>query len=858
MNFMKNIVLGILAHVDAGKTTMAEAMLFSSGKIRNLGRVDHKDAFLDNNSLERERGITIFSKQAVFDLGELRVNLLDTPGHMDFSSEMERTLSVLDYALLVVSAPDGVQAHTQTLWSLLSRYHVPVFIWVNKMDQSVFSKEDILAQLKKKLSPSCVDFSVKDDVFYENAAVCDELLLERFLEGSAPEKEDIRGLILSRRLFPCFFGSALKMQGVEDFLSDFAEYSLPKTYSDKFAARVFKIAHDEKGEKLSYIKITGGSLRVRDQIGTDKISQIRLYNGAKFEALTEIGAGGICAVSGLSGSYAGQGLGAASDTKTPLLEPVLLYRIITPDGTDVQDAFRKFSELSEEDPMLRIVWNPQLKEIQAMLMGEVQIEVLKRIIKDRFDMDVQIDTGRIMYRETIESPVEGMGHYEPLRHYAEVHFLMEPLPAGSGLVFESACSTDVFDLNWQRLVMGHLAEKTHLGVLTGSPITDMKITLVAGRAHVKHTEGGDFRQAVYRAVRQGLMQARNVLLEPWYDFRIEVPAENIGRALSDVQAMSAAFEAPEDLGETMVLSGRAPVSEMNDYQKTLMSYTKGRGRIACTSAGYFPCHNTAEVIEASGYEADRDVENTADSVFCSHGAGVVVKWNHVKDFMHLDSGLRFGGDVVKTDSSPKVKTGHFEFNDKELEDLMLKEFGPIKRPQYSNVKYTQKPSELKKSPDTKPQRIIADGYNLIFSDEAFKTLAKDNISIAREKLLDLLSNFAAYKNCDLIAVFDGYKVKDNPGTSEDHHGIKVVYTPDGITADAYIEKLIHESGKDYSIKVVSSDGLIQLSALREGVLRMSAREFFAETENALGEISSILDAPRERTTLAEGARIVVK
>ena len=856
MNFMKNLVLGILAHVDAGKTTMAEAMLFSSGKIRNLGRVDHKDAFLDNNSLERERGITIFSKQAVFDFGELRINLLDTPGHMDFSSEMERTLGVLDYAILVISAPDGVQAHTQTLWSLLSRYHVPVFIWVNKMDQSVFSKEDILAQLKKKLSPSCVDFSVKDDAFSENTAVCDELLLERFLDGHAPEKADLQGLILSRKLFPCYFGSALKLSGVEEFLADFAEYVLPKNYSDKFAARVFKIAHDEKGEKLSYIKITGGSLKVRDSVGEDKISQIRQYNGAKFEALSEVCAGAVCAVAGLSNSYAGQGLGAASDTKAPLLEPVLLYRIIPPAGTDIQDAFRKFSALSEEDPMLRIVWNSQLKEIQAMLMGEVQIEVLKRIIKDRFDMDVEIDTGRIMYRETIESPVEGMGHYEPLRHYAEVHFLMEPLPAGSGLVFESACSTDVFDLNWQRLVMGHLAEKTHLGVLTGSPITDIKITLVAGRAHVKHTEGGDFRQAVYRAVRQGLMQAKNVLLEPWYDFRIEVPAENIGRALSDVQTMSAAFEAPEDLGETMVLSGRAPVSEMNDYQKTMMSYTKGRGRIACTSAGYFPCHNTAQVIESIGYDADRDVENTADSVFCSHGAGVIVKWNHAKDFMHLDSGLRFGGEVVKTDSSPKVKTGHFEFNDKELEDLMLKEFGPIKRPQYSNVKYTQKPVKAEKTPESKPECIIADGYNLIFSDEAFKAAAKDNISIAREKLLDLLSNFAAYRGCELIAVFDGYKVKDNPGTSDDYHGIKVIYTPDGITADGYIEKLIHESTKDYSIKVVSSDGLIQLSALREGVLRMSAREFFAETENALGEISDILEAPRERTTLADGARIV--
>ncbi|MBR4150591.1 MAG: NYN domain-containing protein [Firmicutes bacterium] len=895
--FSDNIVIGMLAHVDAGKTTMAEAMLYRSGRLRTQGRVDHGDAYLDTDRMEKERGITIFSKQAVFSLGGLSVDLLDTPGHIDFSAEMERTLSVLDYAVLVVSAPAGVQAHTETLWSLLSRYHVPTFIWVNKMDQTVFDRVGIMADLRRRLSAVCVDFTAsagggEAGAFHEDVAVCDEALMEKYLEGTAPSDDDIVMLIRQRKIFPCWFGSALKLTGVDEFLAGLARFARPREWPEKFAAKVFKITRGESGERLTWLKITGGSLRVRSLIGEEKITQIRRYSGAKFDASDTVEAGCVCAVTGLSAARAGQGLGAERDSMAPQLESVLSYSIGLPDGADVQDAFRKLSALSEEDPMLRIVWNPQLREIQARLMGEVQTEILKQMILDRFGMDVTIGAGRIMYRETIAGPVEGVGHFEPLRHYAEVHLLLEPGEPGSGVVFDSACSTDELDLNWQRLIMGNLSEKTHLGVLTGSPLTDVRVTLVAGRAHLKHTEGGDFRQASWRALRQGLMQAENVLLEPWYDFTLEVPSDQIGRAIADMKAMGAGFGAPYETGraqgaasETMAVAGRVPASEVQNYQTTLLSYTKGRGRLSCRFAGYFPCHNTAEVVEAAGYDPDRDVENTADSVFCSHGAGVTVKWDHVRDFMHIDSGLRFGpaaagdgaGSAASCGSGSSVtlaapKARRTDFDEKELEAIMLKEFGPIKRPRYSTVRYDYDASPRKSAAPTKPQYLVVDGYNAVFTDQALSRLAKESISMARDRLVQMLDNYRAFRGLNLLLVFDGYKVKGNPGTVEsvgpaaksaqgqapgEQSEFTVVFTKDGETADNYIERFIHEHGRSYDVKVASSDGLIQISALRLGVLRMSARELFADIAAAEEEMRAVLDEGRPRTTLADAARISV-
>jgi small GTP-binding protein len=832
---MKHTAIGILAHVDAGKTSMAEAMLYETGAIRQLGRVDHQDAFLDTQRLERRRGITIFSKQAIFDLGDIRVTLLDTPGHMDFSAEMERVLSVLDYAILVISGPDGVQAHTATVWALLKRYQVPTFLWVNKMDlataaRGTEARAEILQILQGKLSAHCIDMAAEDAV--ESMALTDEAALEEYLAGNSLSQQTVRRLVRERKIFPCWFGSALKLDGVREFLDGMAGCIEEKQWPDDTRGLIYKITRADDGQRLSWLKLTGGQLKVRSELEGEKISQIRMYNGTKYETADTVDPGQVVALCGPVNTYAGQAIGKEKEARKPLLEPVLSYRITPTDGTDAHTALQKLSQLAEEDPMLRIVWEPRLQEIQAQLMGEVQIEVLQQIIEDRFGMSVSIDSGRILYKETIEEPVEGVGHFEPLRHYAEVHLLMEPLPEGSGILLESLCHVDDLDLNWQRLILTNLAEKTHLGVLTGSPITDMKISVVAGRAHLKHTEGGDFRQATYRAVRQGLMQAKNVLLEPWYRFRLEVPPECVGRAIGDIKAMHAEFEGPSDCVDSLLLTGTAPVSEMQDYQKELMSYTKGRGRLTCRFEGYFPCHNTAKVVEEVGYDALRDADNPADSVFCSHGAGVNVKWDKVKDFMHVDSGLRvLDGEVVE-ESSPKVRSGRsLDLDERALEEIMAREFGPIKRPVYSAVTRGEKAAKDAKRREILKDYLIVDGYNVIFAWDELKELAKGSFAGARERLTEML-----------VLVFDGYKVKGNPGTKEDTGGIHVVYTKENESADNYIESLVHEIGKNYRVRVATSDGLIQLTALRMGVQRMSARELEHEVRKALDEIAEVLES----------------
>jgi len=831
---MKQTVIGMLAHVDAGKTTMSEALLYKSGKIRKLGRVDHKDAYLDNFLIERQRGITIFSKQAVFDIDDLRVNLLDTPGHMDFSSEMERTLSVLDYAILIISAPDGVQAHTRTLWDLLKRYHIPCFIWVNKMDMA---NGDVLSNLINHFGDSIIDFNRLDK---EKIAEHDEEAIEEYLETGDLKSETIQSLIQQRSIFPCYFGSALKLEGIDEFLQGLKEYIKEKEYPNELRAKVFKITHSEDGKRLSWIKLTGGSLSTRELIGNEKITQIRMYSGVKYEALEKAEAGGIYALTGLSESFAGQGLGKEPDSVKALLEPVLSYRIIPPANIDSISAMKKLSELTEEDPMLRIVWNSQLQQIEARLMGEVQIDVLKELILERFNMDIEIDKGKIVYKETIAEPVIGIGHFEPLKHYAEVQLLMEPLAPGTGLVFNSLVSTDILDLNWQRLILTNLSEKAHLGVLTGSPITDMSISLVAGRAHLKHTEGGDFRQASYRAVRQGLMSAKNILLEPYYDFSLELPSEQIGRAISDLKLMACSFDAPIDMASSIILNGRGPVSTLQNYQTELLSYTKGRGKLSLKFAGHFPCHNTEKVVEETGYEAERDLENTADSVFCSHGAGVNVKWNKVPEFAHLDSGIEFDEAIPELTHAPKVRSGNIDFDEKELEAIMAKEFGEIKRPQIASISVDFGKPQNKKNIEIKKDYLIVDAYNMIFGWDELKNIAKDNISIARAKLIDIFVNYKVYKGNEVCLVFDGYNLKDNLGTKEDVHGVHTVYTKEGLSADGYIEALIHDIGKNYSVRVASSDGLIQLAALKSGVIRMSGRELKYEVEKALSEISVLV------------------
>lgn len=839
-------VLGIVAHVDAGKTTLSEAMLYLSGKIKKLGRVDHRDSFLDTHSLERQRGITIFSKQAQIQLERHSVTLLDTPGHVDFAAEAERTMQVLDEAVLVISAASGVQAHTETLWQLMARYGLPCFLFVTKMDLPNPGREELMTRLQERLSPACVDFTLPEEELYEQIALTDEEAMEEYLSEGRISRDTIRRLVAGRRLFPCYFGSGLKTEGVEEFLRGLDTLSPEKRYGGEFAARVYKIARDAQGKRLSYMKVTGGELRVRspiryrDEKGNlqeEKVSQIRLYSGMKYETVDSVAPGQVCAVLGLSGCWPGQGLGAEEDAAAAVLEPVLSYRVILPKGCDPALMLPKMQQLGQEDPQLHIRWNEALSEISVQLMGKVQAEVLKSLVKERFDVDIQLDTGRILYKETITNTVEGVGHFEPLRHYAEVHLIMEPLPRGSGIVLDSVCSEDLLDRNWQRLILSHLQEKPHLGVLTGAPITDVKISLAAGRAHDKHTEGGDFRQATYRAVRQGLMQAESLLLEPWYRFEMAVPQEQIGRAISDVRAMNGEFDSPEEAGGLMLLRGSAPVSAMNGYMEELVAYTRGRGRLSLRSDGYKPCPEAETVIAALGYDAQSDVENTADSVFCSHGAGVNIRWDRVRDYMHLESCLRpkNAGTVVPAPRYP------FSLDERELEAIMEREFGPIRRPVYRAAERNEAPASPRESGSRK-KTLIIDGYNLLFAWDEVKNLAREQLELARERLMDALANYAGFTQTELVLVFDGFRTPGNPGSRQEHHNIHVVFTRDGETGDAYIEKLANQIGKNENVRVVTSDNLIRLSALRSGVLRSSSGEFIQELEWTLEQMSRLLES----------------
>ena len=874
---MENIVMGILAHVDAGKTTLSEGMLYLSGTVRKLGRVDHKDAFLDTYSLERDRGITIFSKQAVFSLGNRRINLLDTPGHVDFSAEMERTLQVLDYAVLVISGADGVQGHTETLWKLLKLYEIPTFIFINKMDQPGTDRESLLTELKERLDEGCIVFGKGKNVeSLEEIAMTDEAVLDYFMEHETVRNEDICRLIRERKIFPCYFGSALKLDGVQELLAGFEEYMKPFDGKKEFGARVFKISRDDKGERLTFLKVTGGKLVVKMPINKEeKINQIRIYSGAKYEAVNEVEAGGVCAVTGLSSSYIGQGLGVEKGTAAPFLEPVLTYQMILPEGADTTKVLRELKQLEEEEPLLNIVWNPALEEIHVQLMGEVQTEILKTMIAERFHLDVEFGTGKIVYKETIKSPVVGVGHYEPLRHYAEVHLKMEPLEAGSGLVFDTDCSEDVLDRNWQRLILTHLQEREHPGVLTGAPITDMKITIVAGRAHLKHTEGGDFRQATYRAVRQGLKSAESVLLEPWYSFVLEVPSEQVGRAMSDIGQMNGSFEGPEaENKQGMVrLTGTAPASEMRDYQREVWAYTKGRGRITLTLKGYEPCHNAEEVIEEIGYDSERDVDNPTGSVFCAHGAGFLVKWDEVPEYMHIKEDFLAEKPGIEQDEMMAVQMGnHCNYSggysssyddDPELLTIMEREFGSKQeeRDRYSSyrkqtvstpVRYTT----VIKENEPKKEYLLVDGYNIIFAWEELNELAKASIDAARNKLMDILSNYQGFSGCTLILVFDAYKVKGNQGEVQKYHNIYVVYTKEAETADQYIEKTTHEIGRKYKVTVATSDALEQVIVMGQGAYRISARDFYEEVERTEKQIREINERERgeKRNYLLDYAR----
>ena len=863
----KQITMGILAHVDAGKTTLSEGILYTCKAIRKLGRVDHQDAFLDTNTLERNRGITIFSKQAECTLGEFGITLLDTPGHVDFSAEMERTLQVLDYGILVISGADGVQGHTETLWRLLSRYQIPVFLFINKMDQPGTDRETLLVELKEKLDTNCVDFSADQtsEDWKEQVAVCDEQVMEAYLEGEEISRVQIQKMIWERKLFPCYFGSALKLTGVKEFLEDLKLRIRESSYPESFGAKIYKITRDSQGERLSHMKITGGALKVKsvlsngkpgesgEDIWQEKVNQIRIYSGEKYTMVSEVKAGTVCAVTGLTATYPGQGLGSEQASDMPVLEPVLSYRIGLPEEVNGHQALLQLRQLEEEEPLLHIVWNGTLGEIYAQVMGEVQIEILKSLIKERFGMTVTFDEGNIVYKETILEPVEGVGHFEPLRHYAEVHLLLEPGETGSGLIFAADCSEDVLDRNWQRLILTHLEEREHKGVLLGAPITDMKITLLTGRAHIKHTEGGDFRQATYRAVRQGLRKAKSQLLEPYYEFRLEVPSEQVGRSMTDIQKMLGEFDPPKTEGEMTVLTGSAPVVTMRDYQKEVISYTSGRGRLSCTLKGYYPCHNQEEVVEAVGYDPEADLENPTGSVFCAHGAGFVVNWDQVEDYMHVESGWNApAGQETKPEKPVTAKNWKEEnekylATEKELEEIFERTYGPIRKlgeepPAGRSVKgwkksrrdplegYGKSSSDYKqkKTPDGEKEYLLVDGYNIIFAWEDLKELAAVNIDGARERLMDILCNYQGFKKSTLILVFDAYKVKGNPGSVETYHNIHVVYTKEAETADQYIEKTVHEIGRKYRVTVATSDQLEQVIILGQGGQRMSARELLED------------------------------
>ena len=827
----QQISAGLLAHVDAGKTTLSEALLYVSGAKRTLGRVDHGDAALDTHALERRRGITIFSKQARLAAGHRDITLVDTPGHVDFGAEAERTLQILDCAVLVISGTDGIQAHTLTLWNLLERYSVPTFLFINKMDLPGCSKEKLLHQLQQEFSPACTDFSGSADEIAEAAAMCDEALLEEYLQTGEVTAGNLRGLIAARKLFPCCFGSALKLEGVEVLLDVLDIYGPERISSETFGARVYKISRDPQGARLTWLRITGGTLKVRDSINyvnqkgdscEEKILQIRLYSADKFTAAESAPAGTLCAVTGLSGSFAGQGLGCEGAGTLPALEPVMTYRVELPKGCDPMTVLPKLRQLEEEDPQLHILWEGGTIHVQ--IMGKVQLEIFRELVLQRFGLEITLGTGRIFYKETIENTVEGVGHFEPLRHYAEVHLLLEPLPRGSGLVFDSVCPTDVLDAPYQSLIMGHLSEKKHKGVLTGAPITDLKITLLVGKAHLKHTEGGDMRQATYRAVRQGLMQAKSVLLEPWYDFILTVPTAAVGRAITDIRAMGGDFESPESVGNSSILKGKLPAAELGDYADVVASYTQGQGRLQIRLRGYDLCHNTEAVVAAAAYDPVADLENTPDSVFCAHGAGFNVRWDEVKNYMHLESGL-------KEEKAPQLITRNVRLDDKELEAIMEREFGPVKRPLYRAPANRPATEEVTiRTP--KRKAIIVDGYNIIFAWEDLAALAKDDLEAARKKLCDMLSNYAGFKKCYLVVVFDGWKVKGNMGEKTQHHNIQVVFTKEGETGDAYIEGLVAKIGSNYAVRVASSDSLVQLSSFRTGVLRMSARELREELEAA--------------------------
>ena len=843
---MKRLAIGILAHVDAGKTTLSEGMLYLTGRIRKLGRVDRRDTFLDTHDLERARGITIFSKQAMLSAGETEITLLDTPGHVDFSPEAERVLRALDYAVLVISGTDGVQAHTETLWTLLGRYRVPTFLFVTKMDVAGTERAALMAGIRARLGDGCVDFAAPPAVRDEQIAMLDEQVLDRYMDALAVSDADAARLIRERKLFPCFFGSGLKLDGVEDLLTALDRLTLSPCWpAAPFAARVYKIGRDGQGNRLTYLMITGGALSVRmgvrylplgsTQPLEEKISQIRLYSGVKFDTANTLPAGAVCAVTGLSATWPGQGLGAEPDGDPPYLIPAMGYRIVLPKGADPRVMLPKLKQLEEEEPQLHILWQETLEEIHVQLMGAVQIDVLKSLIKDRFDVDVDIDSGRVLYRETIADAVEGVGHFEPLRHYAEVHLLLEPGAPGSGIQVDTACPEDVLDRNWQRLILTHLEEKQHLGVLTGSPLTDVKITLLTGRAHLKHTEGGDFRQATYRAVRQGLMQAKSVLLEPCYAFRLEVPAAQIGRAITDIRAMGGQHESPVSQGEQMVLEGLAPVSATGDYAAQVAAYTGGRGRFACHVAGYRPCHDAQAVIDAAAYDPEADLENTPDSVFCAHGGGFTVKWNKVPEYMHLDSALKKPAQP-ETAAEPQVRRQNLDIDEKELEAIMVREFGPIRRRQYAAPQINSAVGIQLQARKAK-EHIIVDGYNVIFAWDELKALAAQGLDLARDKLLDILANYQGYTKCDLAVVFDAYKVPGGAGSRDNRANVRVAYTKEGETADMYIEHLADQIGKNETVRVVTSDRLVQLGAFRSGVLRTSSGEFRAEVDWVLDQIA---------------------
>ena len=850
----KQIVLGILAHVDSGKTTLSEAMLYRAGVTRRLGRVDHKDAFLDTDALAKARGITIFSKRALLTAGDTDITLLDTPGHVDFSTETERTLQVLDYAVLVVSGTDGVQSHTETLWRLLRRYHVPTFVFVNKMDLPGMERQELLAQLNRRLGEGFVDFGAEQADRDEALALCDENLMDRMLDAGQLQDADLIPAIARRHVFPCWFGAALKLEGVDALLDGLDRYTRPAPALEAFGAKVFKVSQDEQGARLTWLRVTGGELKVKAQLTgeadgepwAEKANQLRLYSGAKYTLTEAIGPGQVCAVTGLTKARPGEGLGAERDSDLPVLEPVLSYQVLLPEGADVHAALGKLHRLEEEEPQLHVVWNETLGEIHVQLMGEIQLEVLRSLLAERFGLEVEFGPGGILYKETITEPMEGVGHYEPLRHYAEVHLKLEPLPRGSGMQFAADCREEVLDKNWQRLVLTHLEEKQHLGVLTGSPLTDVKITLIAGRAHLKHTEGGDFRQATYRAVRQGLMLAKSQLLEPWYAFRLEVPAENIGRAMSDIQRMEGTFDPPESGEETAVLTGFAPVSTMRSYPMEVVSYTRGRGHLSLTLDGYRPCHNAQEVIAAIGYEPEHDLDNPADSVFCAHGAGFVVPWDQVRSHMHVDSGWGKSTRPEQEAAVPQRRAMAYRATleeDAELLKIFERTYGPIKRDPLAAFRPVQKrerPDFAAEQWEIAPEYLLVDGYNIIFAWDELNALSKESLDAARHKLMDILCNYQGFQKCVLILVFDAYRVPGSPGSIEQYHNIHVVYTKEAETADMFIERVTHEIGRNRRVRVATSDGMEQIIILGHGALRVSARMFHEEVQNVEKQIRALV------------------